>query len=74
MTIDERLEFLLQSSKSLHADLQELHAFMRQQADENRRRREREAKLRRAFFSGIRTLLRGLDDEGEAPSGNGQPE
>ena len=33
MTIDERLEFLRQSTESLHASCQELHATVARQAD-----------------------------------------
>ena len=70
MTIDERLQFLLQSTESLHANLQELHATVARQAEENRRRDAREAQLRRALLNGIEGFLRGLDGDGENGAAN----
>ena len=46
MTIDERLEFLLRSTESLHTNLEQM-------IEENRRRDERERKLRHAMLTGI---------------------
>ena len=37
MTFDERLEFLTQSTESLHASCQELHAAVARQAEESAR-------------------------------------
>ena len=74
MTIDERLEALLQSSKSLHARCQELHARQRAQIEENRRRDERVTnpaarEARRALLARIATLLQALDDREEGENG-----
>jgi len=70
LTIDERLEFLVQSTESLHASLQELHAMMAEQAEQTRAAAEqakqvdaRERRLRNAMLQGIQSFLQGLDDE-----------
>jgi hypothetical protein len=64
MTIDERLQFLLQSTESLHASCQELHAAVQKQAElvaAHERNWERTRTIIRA------ALRAGLEDEnGEA--------
>lgn len=72
MTIDERLQFLLQSTESLHANVQELHATVaeqsRQMEAQNTRQQAqeaREAALRHAMLKGIQAFLEGLN-EGKA--------
>jgi hypothetical protein len=69
MTTDERLEFLRQSTESLHASCQELHAAAQAQAAETRARLDRqdarERKLRAALMAGMAEFLRELSDEGE---------
>jgi prefoldin subunit 5 len=45
MSVDERLEFLLKSTESLHASLQEVHANL-QQANANREKDQAEQRLR----------------------------
>lgn len=71
MTIDERLEFLLQSTESLHASTQELHAaaaeHSRQIAAMEARqeaRDVRESRLRIAMLNGIKTFLEGMNGDG----------
>jgi hypothetical protein len=64
MTTDERLEFLVQSTESLHASLQEMHGMMRVQI-------EREGRLRKALLRGIAEYLTALDD-GENKNGDGK--
>lgn len=71
MTIDERLEFLLKSTESLHANLEQLIEENRRRDEENRRRDERERKLRGAMLSGIAEFLRGLNGDDESPAANG---
>ena len=68
MTIDERLEFLRQSTESLHASCQELHAAAAEhtrQLEASRIRLEaaeaRESNLRIAMLQGIRTFLEGMN-------------
>jgi hypothetical protein len=51
-SIDERLEFLLQSTESLHASLQELHAI----AAENTRQMEKQARYTQRDRRQIRLL------------------
>jgi hypothetical protein len=70
MNIDERLEFLRQSTESLHASCQELHAASarqaelgRQHAEEIKRLDARERKARSAMLDGISAYLRALSDE-----------
>lgn len=67
MTIDERLEFLRQSTESLHATCQELHATIAREAEERKERDrqidERERKGRRAIIAAIATYLQKLDGE-----------
>jgi len=62
MTIDERLEFLRQSTESLHASCQELHAAITRQAEENQRQakaqEEKHQRMRRAILQAIAAYLR----------------
>ena len=67
MNIDQRLEFLLQSSRSLHANCQQLHAMMREQAEQTRQTAACEAKLRRALLDAVAAFLDGLEDDGQPP-------
>jgi hypothetical protein len=57
MTIDERLEFLLHSTESLHATCQELHAAVE-------KHEQRWELLRRVLWAALQAGLRG-EDEGE---------
>ena len=73
MTIDERLEFLLHSTESLHASCQQLHAaaaeHTRQMEASDARQKAAEAKearLRLALLQGIQTFLQSMNgNEGE---------
>jgi len=76
MTIDERLEFLTQSTESLHATCQELHASvaeMRAAMTESRAALEAQARrdrnLRTAMLEGMRTFLERLDENGTGEEG-----
>lgn len=66
MTPDERLEFLRQSTESLHASCQELSAQMARQSEHMAALDARERQAREALLSGIAAYLRALG------SGNGQ--
>jgi hypothetical protein len=65
MNIDERLEFLLQSTESLHSSLQELSTQQHLWIERQKAQEEKEARLRRAMLQGIRTFLEGLNGDGE---------
>jgi prefoldin subunit 5 len=62
MTIDERLEFLRQSTESLHASCQELHAAVAKQAEEHKRLDDRERHARRAIMAAVSAYLDALDE------------
>jgi hypothetical protein len=62
MTIDERLEFLRQSTESLHASCQELHATAVKHAEEYKRLDDRERRSRRAIMAAISAYLDALDE------------
>ncbi len=62
MTIDERLEFLTQSTESLHATSQELHAALAQQAAESQR-------LHRAVLAAMQAYLTEMS-KGDETNGN----
>ena len=76
MDIEERLEFLRQSTESLHASCQELHAAAVKHAEEmvelgrrQERLDERERRGRQAIVAGIAAYLEtlnGKDGNGEA--------
>jgi hypothetical protein len=67
MTIDERLEFLLNSTESLHATCQELHATIAEEAAERKRTDARidanERAARKAVLVGMAAYLQALDGE-----------
>jgi hypothetical protein len=75
VTIDQRLEFLVQSTESLHASCQQLHAMMTEQARQTaarfERQEQREAQFRRAVLASITEYLRALDEE-EGTDGEGK--
>lgn len=69
MTIDERLKFLLTSTESLHASVQELSATQARQIEEHDKRyqeqQQENAKQRqhqRAMLAAIRAYLEGLEN------------
>jgi hypothetical protein len=62
MTIDERLEFLLQSTESLHASCQQLHARATQFQEIVETHERRWELLRRVLKA---ALEEGLRDDGE---------
>ena len=70
MTLDERLEFLTQSTESLHATCQELHAAIAREAEERKARdlqidlRERHG--RQAIIAAIAVYLQELNGENDA--------
>ena len=59
MTIDERLEFLVQSTESLHASCQQLHAMMSEQI-------RRESQSRRAAAAAMLAYIKALDEGDDA--------
>jgi len=61
--IDERLQFLLQSTESLHASCQELHATVQKQAEIQAKHEERWELVRRVLLAALRAGLNG--DKGE---------
>jgi len=68
-TIDERLQFLLTSTESLHASCQELHAAaaeQRRQSEEQSQQLNRESRrlhrLHAALLASIRAFLEAPDD------------
>jgi hypothetical protein len=64
MTIDERLQFLVQATESLHAGLEHLHAVV---AEQNRRieaQTQKEERRHRAMLAAIQTYLGELDGNG----------
>jgi spore germination protein YaaH len=69
VTIDERLEFLRQSTESLHASCQELHATVAAQAEEHKRLDARERRSRQAIGAAIAAYIEALDEDDD----NGTP-
>ena len=69
MDIDERLEFLRQSTESLHAASQELHATVARQAEENtrlaREAREQTRRLHRAILKAMQAYLTEMGEDGD---------
>jgi len=63
MTIDERLQFLVQSTESLHQTCQELHATVQEQASQLRELDERERKHWRRITRSLQAALEGWLDE-----------
>ena len=63
MTIDQRLEFLLQSTESLHSSLQEMSHQMQAWSERQKALEERSGRLHHALLSGIRTFLEGLNGD-----------
>lgn len=68
MTIDERLEFLRQSTESLHATCQELHATIAEEAALRKRVDDNERAARKALLAGMAAYIQALNGEsnGEA--------
>jgi len=71
MNIDERLEFLRQSTESLHDSVQELHATVAEQGrqqqlwiERQERLEARERKARTAITAGIAAYLDALREDG----------
>jgi len=65
MTIDERLEFLLHSTESLHANMQELHATVLKQAEIQVQHERRWEPLRRVLRAALEEGVRGEDEDEE---------
>lgn len=65
MTIDERLEFLLHSTESLHASCQELHATVSEQAQIFAVDHETTWRSQQALLRGMEAYLRALDGNDE---------
>lgn len=67
MSIDERLEFLVQSTESLHANVQELHAIVAEQGRQAEARMARwdarEKQGRQAILRAMEAYLKALDEE-----------
>ena len=63
MTIDERLEFLVESTESLHVACQELHATVAEHARQIEALTQKEANLTRAMLRGIRAYLEAMNGE-----------
>ena len=64
MTIDERLEFLVKSTESLHASVQELHAESARRWEENTKRWEENEKRWERVRRVVRAALEaGFGDE-----------
>jgi hypothetical protein len=61
MTIDERLRFLLASSRDSLAQSQELHQTVARQADEQARQAAEQIKHQRALVAAIRAYLEGMN-------------
>ena len=57
MTIDERLQFLLQSTESLHSSLSELSASVLELSATVQKHEQRWELLRRAIQAGLRTFF-----------------
>lgn len=79
MTIDERLEFLLHSTESLHASCEQLHAIVsehtRQMEASIARQNAADTKannLRIALLKGIQTYLETMNGNEEPPEGNNE--
>jgi hypothetical protein len=66
MTVDERLQFLLTSTESLHASCQELHAAAEAQARQLRELDERERQHWGRLTPSLRAALEAwLEDDGD---------
>jgi hypothetical protein len=65
MDIDERLEFLMQSTESLHASCQELHATVAEQSRQIGGMAKRNERRHEALFKALEAYLRALNGDGE---------
>jgi hypothetical protein len=66
MTIDERLQFLVQSTESLHQTCQELHATVQEQGRQLRELDERERKHWRRVTRALEAALEAwLEEDGD---------
>ena len=72
MTIDERLEFLRQSTESLHASCQELHATVARQADEAEAQRAEAKEQRERDSQYIKLIADVFKHWGNGGSENGE--
>ncbi len=70
MTIDERLEFLVQSTESLHASCQELHATVAQQAESFAKDHLATERNHEALLTGMLAYLRALNGTDEPQNGD----
>ena len=66
MTIDERLEFLLHSTESLHASCEQLHATVAEHTRQMEAADTKANNLRIALLKGIRAYLESTNN-GEEP-------
>lgn len=66
MTIDERLEFLLHSTESLHASCEQLHATVAEHTRQMEAADIKANNLRLALLKGIRAYLESANN-GEEP-------
>jgi hypothetical protein len=66
MTIDERLQFLVESTESLHASCQELHAAMQAMQESIRKHDERWERVRRVVRAALEA---GFGDDGDGDDG-----
>ena len=66
MTIDERLQFLVQSTESLHQSCQELHATVQEQGRHLRELDERERKHWRRINRALQAALEAwMEEDGD---------
>jgi hypothetical protein len=66
MTIDERLEFLLHSTESLHQSCQELHATVQEHTRQLRELDERERKHWRRITRALQAALEAwMEEDGD---------
>lgn len=69
MDIDERLEFLRQSTESLHGSCQELHAAVVEQSRQIAGLARSNERRHKALLKGIEAYLRALNGDGEGDDG-----
>lgn len=68
MTIDERLEFLLHSTESLHASCEQLHATVAEHSRQMEAADTKANNLRIALLKGIRAYLESANNGEETES------
>ena len=74
MTIDERLEYLLQSTESLHGSCQELHATAARQSEQIAADHAASERRHNALMKGLEAYLRALNDSEDMSNGDGNGE